>query len=118
MLLALNDCYDQSSYIKILEDLSIYDKHVDTMKNVVEQLEHLEFNATMDHQENPQNIQQNWKTSTRLYLTFPTNKEVNIGVQWPLMHDQQDPQLPVLALKPNRLSFSMTTADLRIWKDA
>ena len=28
------------------------------------------------------------------------------------------PQLPVLALKPDRLSFSMTTADLHIWKNA
>ena len=28
------------------------------------------------------------------------------------------PQLPVLALKPDLLSFSMSTADLRIWKEA
>ena len=28
------------------------------------------------------------------------------------------PQLPVLALKPDRLSFSMSTANLHIWKEA
>ena len=27
------------------------------------------------------------------------------------------PQLPVLALKPNRLTVSKSTADLRIWKE-
>ena len=30
----------------------------------------------------------------------------------------QAAQLQVLALKPDKLTFSMTTADLRIWKDA
>ena len=38
MLHALNNRYAQSSYIKIREDLAIYDKQVDAMRNVVKQL--------------------------------------------------------------------------------
>ena len=49
MLRALNNGYDQSSYMKIHEDLGIYDKQVDTIRNIVEQLEQLESNTTKDH---------------------------------------------------------------------
>ena len=36
----------------------------------------------------------------------------------PVRGQQSVPQLPVLALKSDRLSFSMMTADLQIWKEA
>ena len=104
MLLALNICYNQFSYGKILEVLHTYDKQVNIMRNVAEKLEQLESNAPKDYQE---------ESAESLFDISHAQRRQHRN-HLPLTHDQHSPQLPVLALKPDKFSFSKTTTDLRI----
>ena len=116
----LGETYDQSSYIKIKEDMDNFDNQVDTMRDIAKQLVQLGSNAADNHMKESAEYVTELETLTQALFDI-SHKQETLGINrnaFTITFNQQGPQLPVLALKPDRLSFSMTTADLHIWKDA
>ena len=103
------------TYLKIHEDLPIYDKKVKTMRNVAQQLESMGSTAANDHSTESAGFATELETLNTSLFDISHN-------QWRrhlrITHEQQSLSLPVMALKADKLSFAMTTADLHIWKDA
>ena len=74
------------------------------------------YNNQVDHMKESAEYERELGTLTQALFDI-SHKQCALGINrkaLPMTFNQQGTQLPVLALKPNRLFFSITTADLRI----
>ena len=116
MIQSLNIKFDLSSYNRLQSELQILKKQVCTMQDVAEQLVAQNSSLARDHDRESEDEFQKLSTQHLIsHMDRTGSSLLTTGGPGPMA---TAPQLPVLALKPDFLSFSMSITDMRIGKEA